>query len=198
DHIQLSRQGRTLYQLPMAAEVEQDQEEIVHHAILKADVRGSTTVTAQLEALGLNAASYFSLHFFHPINELLPLYGAGKVFIEGDAIILSFLEYAERPQQWFAVAQACGLARAMLSIIHANNSHARQIGLPLLELGIGISYSDEAPRYLFDGDRPIMISSAIGKADRLSSSSWKLRELVKPAPFNVDVLEIAEGEREYG
>src|SRR5690606_27515897 len=31
-----------------------------------------------------------------------------------------------------------------------------------------------------------------------SSSSWKLRELVKPAPFNVDVLEIAEGEREYG
>src|SRR5690606_36709149 len=91
EHVQLSRQASTLYQLPTAAEVEQEQEKIVHHVVLKADVRGSTSVTSQLEAMGLNAASYFSLHFFNPINELLPLYGAGKVFIDGDAIFLSVL-----------------------------------------------------------------------------------------------------------
>lgn len=198
EHLRLSRQAGTLYHLPCASEVEEDQDRIAHHTIMKADVRGSTTVTAQLEALGLNPASHFSLHFFDPINKLLPVYGAGKVFIEGDAIILSFLEYENIPQHWFSVAQACGLARAMLGIIHANNQHARQLGLPPLETGIGICHSDESPRFLFDGDRPIMISSAIGAADRLSSSSWKLRDQIKAGPFNVEVLEIAEGEREHG
>ncbi|MFT7689267.1 MAG: hypothetical protein ACI9FB_004635, partial [Candidatus Azotimanducaceae bacterium] len=43
-----------------------------------------------------------------------------------------------------------------------------------------------------------MISPAIGKADRLSSSSWKLRESFKDTRFNVEVLEIADGEGEKG
>jgi hypothetical protein len=47
--------------------------------------------------------------------------------------------------------------------------------LPELELGIGICYAPEAPKFLYDADDRIMISSAIGDADRLSSCSWKLR-----------------------
>ena len=47
--------------------------------------------------------------------------------------------------------------------------------MPELELGIGICYSPEAPKFLYDADDRIMISSAIGDADRLSSCSWKLR-----------------------
>lgn len=196
--IELSKQARTLFQLNCANEIEDDEAKVVHHTIMKADVRGSTVVTEMLEKQSLNPASYFSLHFFNPINEIISRYGGGKVFIEGDAVILSFLEYEHTPQQWFSVARACGLARSMLRIVHSNNKFAKQSELPNLELGIGICFSEEAPRLLFDGEQPIMISSAIGLADRLSSCSWKLREKMESKIFSVEVLAYAEEERDKG
>jgi len=198
EKLQLSSQAGTLYQMPMTHEVSNDEIKIAHHTILKADVRGSTTVTDELERQGLNPASYFSLRFFSPINKVLPLYGGQKVFIEGDAIILSLLEYEHTPQHWLAVARACGLAKAMLAVVNANNMYSRQNGLPPLELGIGICYAPYAPRYLYDGEQPIMISSAIGDADRMSSCSWKLRAALKDHPFNVEVLEIASDDQSKG
>jgi hypothetical protein len=120
------------------------------------------------------------------------------VFIEGDAIILSFLEYQHTPEKWFSVARDCGLARSMLRIIHANNQFAKKSELPNLELGIGICFAEEAPRFLFDGDQPIMISSAIGLADRLYSCSWKLREKIQSKVFSVDVLTYADEDRDKG
>ena len=198
DELKLSKTAGTLYQLPTSSEIEDDDERICHHAIMKADVRGSTTVTDELQNKGLNPASYFSMRFFNPINKILETYGAQKVFIEGDAIILSFLEYEHSPQQWFAVARACGYARDMLKIVGSNNRYSTQMGLPLLELGVGICYSNEAPRYLYDEDKPIMISGAIGLADRMSSCSWNLRNAIKKSLFNVEVLRIADGENEKG
>lgn len=197
NELQLSKSSGTLYQLPLESEIETDGDRVIHHSILKADVRGSTTVIDELDRKQLNAASFFSLRFFNPINEVLAAYGAHKVFIEGDAIILSFLEYQQNPQQWYSVAHACGLARTLLRIVHSNNLHSRQLQLPPLELGIGICYAGESPRYLYDQDRPIMISSAIGLADRLSSCSWQLRKLLDPSPFNVEVLEIEHKQREW-
>lgn len=198
EDLKLSKSAGTLYLLPTSSEIEEDDERICHHAILKADVRGSTTVTDELQAKGLNPASYFSMRFFNPINKVLETYGANKVFIEGDAIILSFLEYEHTPQQWFAVARACGNAKDMLKITGSNNRYSTQMGLPLLELGIGVCYSNEAPRYLYDGEHPIMISGAIGLADRMSGCSWNLRAAIKKSLFNVDVLRIAEGETSKG
>ncbi len=198
DDIRLSRSAGTLYQLPTSNEIEQDDARICHHTILKADVRGSTTVTDELQAKGLNPASYFSMRFFNPINKILETYGANKVFIEGDAIILSFLEHENAPQQWYSVARACGYARDMIKITSSNNRYSTQMGLPLLELGVGICYSDEAPRFLYDGDHPIMISGAIGLADRMSGCSWNLRAALKKGLFNVDVLRIAEGDSQKG
>ncbi len=196
--IELSKQASTLFQMPCAIEVEEGEAKIVHHTIMKADIRGSTVVTEMLEKQSLNPASYFSLHFFNPINEIIPRFGGVKVFIEGDAIILSFLEYQHTPEKWFSVARACGLARSMLRIIHANNQFAKKSELPNLELGIGICFVEEAPRFLFDGDQPIMISSAIGLADRLSSCSWKLREKMQSKVFSVDVLTYADEDRDKG
>lgn len=198
EDIKLSKSAGTLYLMPTSAEIEEDDAKIVHHAILKADVRGSTTVTDELQAKGLNPASYFSMRFFNPINKILETYGANKVFIEGDAIILSFLEYEHAPQQWFSVARSCGYAKDMLKITGSNNRYSTQMGLPLLELGVGICYSNEAPRYLYDGDHPIMISGAIGLADRMSGCSWNLRAAIKKSLFNVDVLQIAEGDTKKG
>lgn len=196
--LKLSKSAGTLYLIPTSAEIEEDDERICHHVIMKADVRGSTTVTEELQNKGLNPASYFSMRFFNPINKILETYGANKVFIEGDAIILSFLEYEHTPQEWFSVARACGYSKDMLKIVGSNNRYSTQMGLPLLELGVGICYADSAPSYLYDEDKAIMISSAIGDADRMSGCSWILREAIQKSLFNVDVLRLADGEGEKG
>ena len=62
------------------------------HVIIKADIRDSSRLTRSLMDSGLNPASYFSLNFYDPVNKLLPKYGASKVFIEGDAVILALHE----------------------------------------------------------------------------------------------------------
>lgn len=198
EDLKLSKSAGTLYLLPTSAEIEADDERICHHAIMKADVRGSTLVTEELEKKGLNPASYFSMRFFNPINKILETYGASKVFIEGDAIILSFLEFEQTPQEWFSIARACGYSRDMLKIVSSNNRYSTQMDLPLLELGVGICYASTPPRYLYDEDKPIMISGAIGVADRLSSCSWVLREAIGKSLFNVRVLRIGEGEEGKG
>ncbi|MEX0963191.1 MAG: hypothetical protein WDZ52_04000 [Pseudohongiellaceae bacterium] len=194
EDIKLSKSAGTLYFMPTSAEIEEGDERICHHVILKADVRGSTTVTNELEKKGLNPASYFSMRFFNPINKILETYGANKVFIEGDAIILSFLEHEQTPQQWFSVSRACGYAKDMLKIVSSNNRYSKQMDLPLLELGVGICYSNAAPAFLYDEDKPIMISGAIGSADRMSGCSWVLREAIKKSLFNVGMFSVADGE----
>jgi len=199
--IQLARAGGNLYRLMDSQELKHladEQPDIAHHTILKADVRGSTTVTQELINKDLNPASYFSLRFFGPINERLAAYGAVKVFIEGDAVILGFYEYEGHPAEWYSVARACGMAKEMIDIVTLKNTDSRKTGLPTLEIGIGICYADERPLFLFDEDRPIMISSAIGDSDRMSSCSWKLRGSFEAGNFNVEVLEIDEGDRQRG
>ncbi|HKI74694.1 MAG TPA: hypothetical protein VJ998_08620, partial [Pseudomonadales bacterium] len=199
--IQLSKAGGHLYRLvgtDASKGANAAEPEIVHHTILKADVRGSTVVTQELIKQNLNPASYFSTRFFGPITQLLSVYGAVKVFIEGDAVILGIHEYDVDPQQWYSVSRACGIAKEILDLVTSKNANSRQAGIPLLEIGIGICYADEKPLFLFDEDKPIMISPAIGDADRMSSCSWKLREAFSKGHFNVEVLEIAEGERERG
>jgi hypothetical protein len=200
--IQLAKAGGHLYRLLSSAEVKEvsldDEPEIVHHSILKADVRGSTTVTAELMKQGLNPASYFSLRFFNPINERLATYGAVKVFIEGDAVILGTYEYNNSPDEWFSVSRACGMAKEMLDIITSKNTNSKQTGLPSLEIGVGICYAEDKPLFLFDEDRPIMISSAIGDADRMSSCSWKLRDNYDAGNFRVGALLIADDQPDKG
>jgi len=147
-----------------------------NHVIIKADVRGSTGITAQLLERDLNAATHFSLNFFDPISRLLDDFGAQKVFVEGDAVILSLLESNDTSLRWLSVAQACGLARKMLAVVDAQNAQNRRHDLPELEIGLGITYADGPPTYLYDGDHQIMISSAINRADRLSSCSSSLRK----------------------
>ncbi|WP_295445708.1 hypothetical protein [uncultured Thiodictyon sp.] len=143
------------------------------HTVLKADVRGSTLITEELRARGLNPASHFSLNFFDPVNRLLAEFAAEKLFVEGDAVILALYEYADDREDR-AVARACQLARKILQVIDQQNVQNRALGLPELELGLGISFARREPNFLYDEGRPIMISSAINQADRLSSCSGLL------------------------
>jgi hypothetical protein len=183
---ELSAINNTLYEFLLPQEQRPAEEEkVIHHVVLKADIRESTTLTRTLFERGLNPASYFSLNFYDPINKLLPKYEAKKVFIEGDAIILSLFEREGEPG--LGVAQTCVLAKEIIEVVTAYNERSRSNGLPSLELGIGISYQDSAPMYLMDGTRQIMISKAINESDRLSSCSKGVRQFLEDREllFNV-------------
>ncbi|HZR57574.1 MAG TPA: hypothetical protein VFA74_11920 [Terriglobales bacterium] len=182
---ELSALNGTLYEFLLADEQKPAESKVLRHVILKADVRDSSRLTRSLLERDMNPASYFSLNFYGPVNKLLQKYGATKVFLEGDAIILAFLEREGEPA--LAVAKASVLAREMIEIVRGYNHLLEQSGLPALELGIGISYQDSAPMYLMDGEQRIMISDALNESDRLSSCNKRMRKMMAnmDTPFNV-------------
>ncbi len=198
--VTLSRENNTLYEFLLPHERAAEKAPIINHVVIKADVRGSTDITHQMNERGLNPASYFSLNFFDPISEILAEYDASKIFIEGDAIILSLFERKDTPSGWYGVARACGLAINMLIIIQRYNKKSKKYKLPILELGIGISFLDNAPTFLFDGNNRIMISPAINQSDRLSSCSKTGRKLFsdKKGPFNLYVFQTLSDEEIAG
>ncbi|HEX3352290.1 MAG TPA: hypothetical protein VHS34_05675 [Terriglobales bacterium] len=181
----LSAMNGTLYEFLLPEEQKPSEDKVLRHVILKADVRDSSRLTRSLLAKGMNPASYFSLNFYDPVNKLLAKYGARKVFVEGDALIVALLEHeGEAPM---AVSRACVLAREIIEIVRGYNHLLERAGLPALELGTGISFQDSAPMYLMDGEQQIMISEALNESDRLSSCSKQVRKTVQGAnsPFNV-------------
>jgi hypothetical protein len=193
----LSRGNSTLHELVAPGEEAEEtgNQGVASHTVLKADVRGSTRMVAELRKRLLNPASYFALKLFGPINALLEPFGASKTFIEGDAVILTIIEEEGAGAQRWGVARACGLARRLLGVVVAANAASRRDSLPELELGIGLAFSEDPPAFLYDGDSPIMISAAIARADRLSGCSWLLRGNRRNGSWtNVDVYEIPPGD----
>lgn len=195
---ELSAINNTLYEFLLPEEQKAPEERTAHHVILKADIRDSTSLTRSLLDRGLNPASYFSLNFYEPVNKLLTKYGAEKVFIEGDAVILTIL--GREGEQAPTVGRVCGLAKEMIEIVRAYNQKSAAAGLPNLELGIGVSYQDAAPMYLMDGSNRIMISRALNQSDRLSSCSKASRKYFDGVEnlFNVYAFQTVEDEDTAG
>jgi class 3 adenylate cyclase len=191
---ELSRMNGTLYEFLLPEEQQPEEERVLRHVVLKADVRDSTRLTRTLMEKGLNPASYFSLNFYDPVNKLLAKYGAQKVFLEGDAIILAILERSGEPG--LAVSRACVLAREIIEIVRGYNALMQRSDMPELELGIGITLQEAAPLYLMDGERQIMISEALNESDRLSSCNKHARKVMEPqaGPFHVYVFQRANAE----
>lgn len=189
--IKLSRENHTLYEFVLSNEEVVDKKAIINHVVVKADIRGSSAMIAQMKSQNLNPASNFSLNFFDPISKVLSLYGAEKVFIEGDAIILAIFEHEGAPGRWYGMARACGLAINILNIVKKYNSVNQKNGLPSLDIGVGIGYYDAPPTFFYDGPNQIMISPAINLADQLSGCNKALRERLSAAnlPFNVYVFQ---------
>src|SRR5258706_2524798 len=189
---ELSRVNGPLYEFLLPEEQGQtDSERVLRHVVLKADVRDSTRLTRTMMEKGLNPASYFSLNFYDPVNKLLEKYGAQKVFLEGDAIILAILEREGEPG--LAVSRACVLAREIIEIVRGYNELVQRSGMPPLELGIGITLQESAPLYLMDGEHQIMISEALNESDRLSSCNKAARKVMESqaGPFHVYVFQSA-------
>ncbi len=182
---ELSAMNGTLYEFLMPEEQTPTEEKILRHVVLKADVRDSSRLTRSLLERGMNPASYFGLNFYDPVNKLLAKYGASKVFLEGDAIILALLE--REGEAGLAVGRACVLGREIIEIVRGYNQLLERSGLPTLELGVGISFQDSAPMYLMDGGQRMMISDALNESDRLSSCGKRVRKSMErlQSPFNV-------------
>jgi len=182
---ELSAVNGTLYEFLLPEEQKPAEERALGHVIIKADIRDSSRLTRSLMDSGLNPASYFSLNFYDPVNKLLPKYGATKVFIEGDAVILALHEKEGEPG--LTVSLACVLAREIVEIVRGYNELVTKSGLPPLELGVGISYQEAAPLYLMDGEKRIMISEALNESDRLSSCNKRARKAMESlnTPFHV-------------
>jgi class 3 adenylate cyclase len=171
---ELSAVNRMLYEFLPPEDQKPTEDKVVHHVVVKADIRDSSRLTRSLMEKGLNAASYFSLNFYDPINKMLAKYGATKVFLEGDAIIVALLERENEPM--LGVARACVLSWEVVSLLREYNALLERTGLPQMEVGLGIAYQDSEPLYLMDGERRITISDAINESDRLSSCSKGVRK----------------------
>ena len=191
--IDLSRENNILYEFLLPDEQPPEEKPIIHHVVIKADLRDSTHITLKMKEKGLNPASFFSLNFFVPITSILFDYSAEKVFLEGDAIILAISEHENTPEKWYCVARACGMARKILQIVQKYNSQSQKHKLPVLELGIGISYNNSPPTFLFDESNRIMISPAINAADRMSRCTKPLSKEISNLknPFNLYVFQKA-------
>lgn len=188
---ELSRANKSLYEFLLPDEGKPADDPIVNHAVIKADVRGSTSMTKDLLSRGMNPASHFSMNLHEPVKRMLERYGAAKVFIEGDAIILAIYEHESTRATQRAVARACVLGREILAVTQAYNGRAKASGLPPLELGVGVAFQDSAPSLWTDGESNIMISKALNLSDRLSGCAKMAKRLFKEnaAPFNVYQLQ---------
>jgi len=192
---ELSQVNGTLYEFLLPEEQQEPEaDRVLRHVVLKADVRDSTKLTRTLMDKGLNPASYFSLNFYDPVNKLLGKYGAQKVFLEGDAIILAILEREGEPE--LGVSRMCVLAREIIEIVRGYNELVQRSGMPGLELGIGITVQEAAPLYLMDGEHQIMISEALNESDRLSSCNKQIRKAMeaKAGLFHVYAFQAMEAE----
>jgi hypothetical protein len=188
---ELSRVNKSLYEFLHADEGRPKDDPVINHTIIKADVRGSTGITKDLLAKGMNPASHFSMNLHEPVKKMLERYGAATVFIEGDAIILAIDETESTRATKRAVGRACVLAREVLAVTQAYNLRAKTTDLPPLEIGVGVAFQDSAPSLWMDGNSKIMISRALNLSDRLSSCTKITKRLFlnNPSPFNVFVLQ---------
>jgi class 3 adenylate cyclase len=175
---ELSRLNNRLYECVLPDEAKPQQDQVVSHVIIKADVRGSTKMTQDLLSRGLSPASHFSLNLHEPVKKLLDRFSAKKVFIEGDAVILAIFETESNLAYARAVAKACILSRQILVVCNSYNDRAVNADLPPLELGIGVAFQGSAPSYWADGDSRIMISKALNLSDRLSGCAKLAKRLL--------------------
>jgi hypothetical protein len=197
----LSDMNHSLYEFLLPEEAKPAEDRVLTHTIIKADVRGSTKITHELLDRGLNPASLFSMNFYEPVKRILERYGAAKVFIEGDALVLAIYESESNRAQKRAVSKACALARQILAVSFAYNERPETADLPRLELGVGIAFQGSAPTYWMDTDSRIMISRALNLSDRLSSCSKAAKRLLAQNPslfrlflFQTMMEDVAEDE----
>lgn len=189
--VALSRTNRTLYEFLLPHEQEASEKSIIHHTLIKADLRGIADIIHQMHSRKIRPAPWFSSLVFDPMTKMLGDYGAKKVGATGDALFFSTVEYKDTSDGWYSVSRACGMAVTLMTIFRQTNKKSRKDQLPALETGIGICYRPAAPVFLFDGDTNILISPAMAMAGQLAGCNRSIRQRMhkKSGLFNVFVFQ---------
>ncbi|WP_078121068.1 hypothetical protein [Thiosocius teredinicola] len=172
----LSRANNTLQSFVPSTEPVDARGSVVGHVTIHVDVRGVSRLVGDLRERNLNPAAHFSRHYYDPVSTLAHRFGALKVLIESDSLLFSIDEHGGGGGAFPSVARACCFARALLDLVDLMNSTNDRLGLSPLELGIGISYVDQPPTYLFDEGHRVMISPAILRAKHLAQCHVPLRK----------------------
>lgn len=172
---ELSRGNNTLQVFCREDVAEDQRSNVLGHAIISVDVRGVAELIEQVRRRNLSAAEHFSRLFYDPLNRLLDRFGASKIAVEGDALVLSILERGGNSSEHLSVARGCSLAAAILAqTAEMNRENARE-ELPPIELGLGVAYANEPPTYLYDHVRKVTVSPVTGVAKRLAGCHEPLR-----------------------
>ncbi len=172
----LSRANNTLQVFDCGDLATDTRGSVIGHVIIRVDVRGLNEATAQMRRRNLSPAAHFSRYFYDPLSRLLERFDVRKVAVQSDALTLSALEYGDTGGEHLAVARACWVAAKLLELAAVMNTENERIGLCRIELGLGISYADEAPTYLYDQGQTITLSPAMHRARRLASCHARLRK----------------------
>ena len=83
----------------------------------------------------MNPASHFSMKLHEPVKRMLERYGAAKVFIEGDAIILAIYETEVHASHAARRGRAGVLAREILAVNRRTTQRAKTANLPAAGAG---------------------------------------------------------------
>ena len=140
------------------------------HVIVKAEIRGVAELSAQMRHRRLDPATHFRRHLYAPLDRLLAQFGAQKAVLEGDLLVLSLLEYGAQGAESLAVARGCCVAAGVIRLAKAMNVEHERLGLRRIEFGLGLAYAGEAPIYLYDDTRKIIVSPALQRAGTLAAS----------------------------
>ncbi len=193
---EMSQINRTLYEFLLPEEERPGEDHVVTHAVIKADIRGSTGMTQKLLARGMNPASHMSLNLYEPVQRILERYGASQSIYrrrrdrDGDL--------RNRSQSLAADGllrkRACWRGKFLRSRTHTISARKMKAAICRdMELGVGVAFQNSPPTYWMDKDYRIMISKAINLSDRLSSCSKAARRRLgdHKSPFHVFLFQTA-------
>lgn len=175
----LSRANNTLQTFSSPTEPVDTRGSVVGHVSIHVDVRGVNRLVSTLRERNLNPAAHFSRHYYDPITTLAHRFGALKVLVQSDALLFAIDEHAAHGSASPSVARACCFASALLDLVDLMNSTNDRLGLSPLEIGIGISYVDQPPAYLFDEGQRVMISPASSRARHMALCYVPLRKVCR-------------------
>jgi hypothetical protein len=151
------------------------------HAVVVAELRAADELARTMRQRGLSATAHFSRWLYDPLGRLVERFGAQKIAVVGDRMLFTVAEYGTEGVERQAVTRACALAGQILDLGDAMNAEQARQGLPSIEMGIGLAYSDRAPIQVYDHTQQVTLTPAVAVARELAACDPLMRDRFRPA-----------------
>ena len=195
EELRLSRENNSLQLFCKQSQLSDLRGSLIGHAIVRVDLRGANELVAGMAHRGLNPSAHFSRFLYDPLFSLLKRFDAQKIMVEAGTLVLATLQHTGEGGAQLAVARACALAKCLMEQIAALNGESERLGLSLLECSLAVAFDDAPPVFLYDQQRPVLVSKANTRARRMSSCHALLhRSCSLPAGQRVCVATLLDAE----